>query len=187
MLDIGYSVHSFFMSSVVEGSDGVYEVGEEYDLERSFAGLRYKSFKGLSYYGDVKGVYSEDWAEEDGVDVYVGSDDVRSGTECELVLYFFDVSGDSDVSEGYSLAYGVYSSFVDFLSGKLVIYRDTVRRRRVLLYMEEGIEPSVDVIDGIPYLQCTFKFCNVYGRSFGLDDMTIANRLGLSSYPVYGE
>lgn len=183
---MGYDgVIDCYMCDVLTDADtGVYSVGDEYNLERQFPGLRYKQFKGLSYYGAFKGVYEEDWAEEDGVDVYVSPSDVREQTEVELSLYFFDPNGSEDVSEAYLSMYEVYNAFMELVSASMVIYRDTVRQRRALLYLSEAIEPSVDSINGKIYLSAVFKFKNVYGRTFALDDTTIADRLGIDSYPV---
>lgn len=183
---LGYDeVIDCYMADVLMDADsGSYSVGDEYNLEKQFPGLRYKQFKGLSFYGEPKGVYSEDWVEEDGSDVYVSPLDVREQTEPELTLYFFDPDGSDDAITAYAGMYAVYEEFMSLVSSSLLIYRDTVRQRRLLLYLSSSTEPSVDSVNGLVYLQVEFKFKNVFGRSFSLDDMTIADHLGIDSYPV---
>lgn len=183
---LGYDeVIDCYMSDVLMDADtGSYSIGDEYNLEKQFPGLRYKQFEGLSFYGEPKGVYSEDWVEEDGSDVYISPLDVREQTEPKLTLYFFDPDGSDDTITAYSGMYAVYEEFMSLVSSSLLIYRDTVRQRRLLLYLSSSTEPSVDSVNGLVYLQVVFKFKNVFGRSFSLDDMTIADYLGIDSYPV---
>lgn len=186
---LGYDEYSFFMTRVGCNTDGSFEVAEEEtDLERGFVGLRYKSLSGLGDYGAVKSVYAEDYAEEDGVDVYFGSGDVvREQTEYKLSLYFFCADESvTDIPEQCDVARSVYESFMDFVSGGLLVYRDTVRQRRALMYLDEASEPSTDNLLGRVYLAVTFTFKSVLGRSYPLDDTTIQDYLGVESLPVYG-
>lgn len=179
--------------SVDEDEDGggsVFTVdgGGERDLERYFEGLRYKQFEGVSTYGAVKSSYAEDYAEEDGAQVYVSSNATREQTEPVLTLYFFcSNSSVTDFAAQYKSASELYHSFVEFLSGCYIIYRDTIRQRRLLLYLsdEDELEPETDSVKGRAYIECEFYFKNVFGQSFSLDDMTIAEYLSLSEYPTY--
>lgn len=129
----------------------------------------------------MKGVYSESYAEEDGDDVYMSSGVVRSSVEYTLELYFFcpdDVGG--DYAARVDAARAVYEEFMDYVSGGMIVWWDTVRHRRVLMYLEEGVEPDDDVVCGEPYLGVELKFRGVFGRSFPLGDATIAEYFGLS-------
>lgn len=178
---VGYDAYRFLMTRV-DVFDGVYVVGAELDIEREFDGLRYQRFEGLSEYGELSSVYEEGYAEVDGVLEYVGGD-VRGGVDMKLLLCFFG----GVVDDGYDVMYGVYSSFMDWVSGCRLIYRDTCRNRRVLMYLKDGVTVKSDVVRGCPYLSVSLTFGNVFGRSFGLDDMTIADRLGIGSYPVVSD
>lgn len=185
---LGYDEYSFFMTRVDRLSGGSYEVADtEVDLERDFVGLRYKSFSGLGSFGDIKGVYAEDWAEDDGVDVYVSGDVVRSQVEYKLALYFFCADESvTDIPSQVDAARSVYEAFLDYVSGCLLVYRDTVRKRRALMYLEDASEPSTDSLVGKSYLAVTFTFKSVLGRAYPLSDTAIADYLGVDSLPVYG-
>lgn len=191
-MELGYDAYSYFMVRCEPDGAGSYVVSDsELDLERDFVGLRYKSLSGLGNYGKVRGVYTEEYAEEDGVGVYVSASVVRESFELVLSLYFFPPSGTWEVdidsfASGVDLARGVYESFVDYVSGCLLVYRDSLRQRRCLLYLGKACEPSVDSVNGIPYLSVSFTFVSVLGRSYPLDDGTIAGWLGVDSLPVYG-
>lgn len=184
---LGYDDYGYYMTKCVRDADGVWSVGEELDLERDFDGLRYKSFSGLTAYGEQRAVYTEEYAESDAVLSYVSSSvDSRSALELELVLYFFCPDATVlDFAGVYAGASAVYHSFVEYLANGYVLYRDTIRRRRVLMYLVESLEPSTDSVRGKAYIECAFKFSGVFGRSFGLDDTTLLGYLGLDSYPVY--
>lgn len=196
-MSLGYDDYRYFMTRVtqsVDEADGgsVFTVdsGGELDLERDFEGLRYKQFEGVSTYGAVKSSYAEDYAEEDGAQVYVSTNATREQTEPVLTLYFFCADGSvTDFAGQYKAASELYHSFVGFLSGCYIIYRDTIRQRRLLLYLsdEEELEPETDSVKGKAYIECEFSFKNVFGKSFSLDDTTIADYLGLEEYPAYGE
>lgn len=184
---LGTDDYSYYMTRVVRSDDGGYEVGQEVDVEVSFDGLRVGSVGGLEDYGGPKGAYSEDWAEEDGALVYVSQSDVREQTEVVLEAHVFAPdrpSSYTDRGAAFTAMYSVYASFMDYISGCYVMWRDTVRGRRVLMYLSEESKPTVNSLeDGSLTVKLTFQ--NVYGRSFALDDMTVAGMLGIDSYPVY--
>lgn len=188
MSRLGYDEYSFYMTKCVRDDDGVWSVGTEVDLERDFDGLRYRSFSGLNAYGEQRAVYTEEYAESDAVLSYVSSStDSRKPLELELELCFFNPDGTvTGIAESYANAVSVYHAFVGYLAGGYVMYRDTIRKRRVLMYLVEAIEPITDSIKGLVYLDAKFKFSGVFGRSFGLDDQTIADYVGIDSYPEYG-
>lgn len=191
---LGFDAYSYYLVRCLPDGLGGYEPdGEELDLERDFVGLRYKSLSGLGNVGKVRGIYEEEYAEVDGVEVHISADIVREGFDLVLSLYFFPPDGVDDV-DGVSLgaaissARSVYERFVCAISGCLLVYRDTCRQRRVLCYLSDAVEPDVDSVNGVPYLSAAFKLQSVLGSSCGLsgDDSTIEDWLGVDSLPVYG-
>lgn len=182
MSAVGYDEYTYYMLRGVPDGVGGYTLDASgRDLERDFDGLRYKSFGPVGGYGDKKGVYSESYAEEDGDDVYMSSDVVRSSLEYKLELYFFCPDDSlTEYAARVNAAREVYEEFMDYVSGGMIVWWDTVRRRRVLMYLEEGVEPDDDVVCGEPYLGVALKFKGVFGRSFPLGDTTIAEYFGLS-------
>lgn len=173
--------YSFYMRRCVQQSDGSYVVGDVVSIEDAFVGLRYKSLSGINNAGKPKGVYTEDYAEVDGERVYVSASVARESIEMTLTLYFLNDASYGEVSaESYGAADGVYHAFLEYITGCEIFYWDTARQRKVLMHLEEAIEPSTDSINGASYLEAQFKFSNAYGVSFAMDDTTIEKKLGLA-------
>ena len=57
-----------------------------------------------------------------------------------------------------------------FITGSKIAYRDTARKRKVLMYLSGATEPKSDTLYGQKYKEVTFTFKNVYGHSFGYDE-----------------
>lgn len=164
--------YEFFMKRVVRGEGGVEVVSEEKNLERDFPGLKYNAFEGLNSYGKPKNVYTEVFAESDKANVYISPNATYEQTTLKLKLYFFDPDEHSTDSEAYDAIDKTYHTFVEFISGCKIIYRDTARKRKVMMVLEDSLTPEVDRIYGIPYKSVTFTFQNIYGHSFPLTDQT---------------
>ena len=164
--------YEFFMKRVMRGEDGNETVSEEKNLEVDFPGLKYNAFEGLNAYGKPKNVYTEEYAERDKASVYVSPNPTYDQTTLKLKLYFFDSDGQTTDSESYDAIDEVYHSFVEFISGCKIIYRDTARKRKVMMVLEDATTPDADRIYGIPYKSVTFTFKNIYGRSFPITDQT---------------
>lgn len=172
-------------------SSGVYKCasnasGVSLEDNKTFGFCRYKSCDGLEATGKVKSLYVEEYAESDDVRVWQSAVLSRSSGSVTLVLYWFGVdpslgySGILDESEELrqvSVASSGYNSFRSALDGCLVEYWDDYRCRRVLLYLEEAVSMSVDKLCVLPYKEVSFKFGNVFGGSFPLDDDTISTWL----------
>lgn len=172
-IDCGYS---FFMSPVTESEeDGTDIIGQEVDIEDHFPGLVYKSCTGLKSFGKTR-PYEEKFAEDDKASVYISPDDPRDQTTITLTLFFFDAKEHDDDAEAIAAIDSVYRSFMTFISGCRIIYRDTARKRKVLLYLSDSTDPKTDRLYGIPYCEVDFKFQNVYGRSFGYDEELPASK-----------
>lgn len=190
-MELGYDVYSYYIVRCLPDGVGGYVPSDvELDLERDFVGLRYKSLSGLGNVGKLRGVYEEEYAELDGVDVHVSADVVREGFEMSLSLYFFPprpLSSYEDLGVAMGAARGVYERFVDAVSGCLLVWRDTCRCRRVLCYLSDSVEPEEDSVMDVPYLRAKFMLKSVLGRSCGLagDDSGIEDWLGVVSLPVW--
>lgn len=136
------------------------------DLEASFEGLRYKSCAGLNDYGELSSNYAESYPETGKAEVHVGRNPVHKQTSIVLTLLFFE--GDGDAGDGKDDS--SYHRFVDFVTGCEVAYRDTARRRKVLMYLTGASKPKHDTLYGKKYKEVSFTFTNVYGFSFGYED-----------------
>lgn len=159
----------FYISRVERDSSGAEAVGPFLDMESSFRGLHYLKLSGINSQGSPR-VYEESFAEADGVSVYIPSDGVCDSSEISLSLLFLGGSGGTPESELYSQAQECFRSFLDYVTGHEVIYYDTARHRKVRMYLSSPVSPSRDTLHGVPCLVADFKFKNVYGRSFALDD-----------------
>lgn len=131
------------------------------DLEAEFSGLRYKECTGLNAYGEPKNVYSEDYAETSKAEVFVGGAPSYKQTSIKLTLVFLENDSKDDKA---------YHDFLAFVSGCKVAFRDTARKRKVLMYLTGATEPKSDTLKGQNYKEVTFTFTNVYGCTFGYDE-----------------
>ena len=131
------------------------------DLETDFPGLRYKECTGLNSYGEPTNMYAEDFAETGKAEVYVSSTSAHKQTTIKLTLIFLEDDTRDDKS---------YRDFMAFITGYKIAYRDTARKRKVLMYLSGATEPKSDTLYGQKYKEVTFTFRNVYGHSFGYDE-----------------
>ncbi len=131
------------------------------DLETGFPGLRYKECTGLNSYGEPTNMYAEDFAETSKAEVYVSSTPAYKQTTIKLTLIFLEDDTKDDKS---------YRDFMAFITGSKIAYRDTARKRKVLMYLSGATEPKSDTLYGQKYKEVTFTFKNVYGHSFGYDE-----------------
>lgn len=182
----GRDEYSFYLRKVTDNGDGTHTAGDEKCLEDDFKGLRYKSLTGLNLTGKPKGVYTEEYAEMNGDDVYVSQNTARGSTELTLSLVFL-CPDDTHASYASQIAAmeATYHDFCDWLGGGLLIWRDTARQRRVLMYLSNNPTVSSDKFgSGIPYIEASFKFKNILGASYALDDTTIADWLGVKQEDI---
>lgn len=131
------------------------------DLETCFPGLRYKECTGFNSYGEPTNMYAEDFAETSKAEVYVSSTPAYKQTTIKLTLIFLEDDTKDDKS---------YRDFMAFITGSKISYRDTARKRKVLMYLSGATEPKSDTLYGQKYKEVTFTFKNVYGHSFGYDE-----------------
>lgn len=131
------------------------------DLETGFPGLRYQGCTGLNSYGEPTNMYAEDFAETSKAEVYVSGTPAYRQTTIKLTLIFLEDDTKDDKS---------YRDFMAFITGSGIAYRDTARKRKVLMYLSGATEPKSDTLYGQRYKEVTFTFKNVYGHSFGYDE-----------------
>lgn len=144
------SGYKFYMSRYINNS---WE--EEVSLEDYFEGMKYSKCDGLSTFGKPKNIYTESYAEEEKLRVYIPPTVVRENTDIEFEFIF---SGGNRRS--------VYNSFVDWITGYKIKYRDTCRGKEVEMILIEAIEPEDDFLYGSdPYIASAFKFKNLIGSS----------------------
>jgi len=136
------------------------------DLEKDFEGLRYMRCEGLNDYGEVTSNHTETYPESSKADSYVSKTPAHKPTTIKLTLYFFEGGEDDEKNDA------TYHSFMKFITGSKVVYRDTKRKRKALMELEgEPTKPKADTLYGQKYKEVTFTFKNVYGMTFGYDDI----------------
>lgn len=128
---------------------------DEVSLEDYFQGMKYISCEGLSNYGKIKNIYTESFAEVEDLRVYMPETVVRENTDIEFVFGFEKEN-----------RRGTFDSFVDWVGGHVVKYRDTARNREVEMVLIEKIEVDDDLLIGSsPFITVPFKFKNLRGRT----------------------
>lgn len=143
------SKYKFYISRYEDG-----EYSEEQSIEDVFEGLRVATIKGLSNKGKPR-VYSETYAELDGSQIYIPPTTTRESTTIEFEILF--------MGDAYR---DVYDSFVEFITGATVKYRDTCRKRQVEMVLNDKIEVSDEMLYGEQqFIMAKFKFLNLAGHA----------------------
>ena len=127
------------------------------DLEEYFPGLYYSKCEGLETVGAAKNIYTEDYAEADGLRVYHPTDTTGGAvahkeTEVKLTLIFLD--------DGRRAA---YNAFCTFLENGRVFYWDNARNKKVWLILQKEVAPDADTVVPDGYIGVTFIFTNIWG------------------------
>lgn len=161
-----------YITRITTNKDGTDQPDEEVEISDKFKGLCYNAVSGLDKYGKIR-MYKEIYPESPKIDVFIPSDFTREATTISLKLYFFDPNNSSDQETAVAAVEKIYNDFVEYISGVKIKYRDNVRKRKALLCLEEAVDPDVDRLYGVVYKSVTFKFNNIYGQTFALDDSTI--------------
>lgn len=162
-----------FIAKVSKGDDGKYAIteGTTKNVMTDFDGVFYQAADGVEAIGQPR-VYTEEYPESDELSVYFPEKTTLKATDFTLKLYFI---APDDKKDNGAIDYIInsYQSFMDYLQGSLILYWDNVRKRKLLLALTESVKPSTtSVLEGREYLAVSFKFKNVYGKSFALDDET---------------
>ena len=162
-----------FLAKVSKGNDGKYAIieGTNKNVMTDFDGVFYQAADGVEAIGQPR-AYTEEYPESGELDVYFPEKTTLKATDFTLKLYF--IAPDDKVgNEAIDYIINSYHSFMDYLQGSLILYWDNVRKRKLLLALTESVKPSTtSVLEGREYLAVSFKFKNVYGRSFALSDTT---------------
>lgn len=125
------------------------------DLEVDFEGLRYQEAKGLNLTGKPR-LYTETYADADRVRVYIPEDVTYEPT---TITFSFVFLGDDRQN--------IYDAFVEFVSGKRMVYWDSARGKYAYFYVGDSIQPAEEKwYYSTPYLRLELKVSNVYGRTF---------------------
>lgn len=147
-------IYHFYMQQTDKA--GTVVSNSKKDLETDFSGLVYKACKGLSSVGKPKNVYTENYAEASGLRTFLPGDNggsvAHEATDIELELLFKDSSRRA-----------TYDSFCAYIKTHRLFYWDTARHKKVWLVLTDAIEPTEDVLKGVPYILATFKFKNLWG------------------------
>ena len=162
-----------FIAKVSKGDDGKYTIAEgtTKNVMTDFEGVFYQAADGIEAIGQPR-VYTEEYPESDELSVYFPEKTTLKATDFTLKLYFI-APDNKEGNEAIDCIINSYHSFMDYLQGSLILYWDNVRKRKLLLALTESVKPSTtSVLEGREYLAVSFKFKNVYGRSFALSDTT---------------
>lgn len=140
--------YSFFLQRL----DGALE-----DIEDVY-NCKYKQFTGMTYDGDIKNVYAEDYAEQDGnrIHIPVQSGLTHKAFDCKLQLLFPRATCQVDARRFYERYKGVKCE-----------YHDTFRKRYATLVMTK--QPNVTqerLYSDSPYQLVEFTFSNIKGRLY---------------------
>lgn len=116
----------------------------------------YSQFTEVSFNGDIKNIYTEDFAEKSGEDVYISDELAFKSFECKLTLLFRKSTCQNDVR-----------SFMDYIYGNKIEYNDTFRKRYLTLLMTTKPNIKQEKLYGDePYMLVEFTFKNILGQSF---------------------
>ena len=162
-----------FIAKVSKDSNGKYSIidGTTKDVMTDFEGTYYQSADGVEAYGTPR-VYTEEYPESKELDVFFPENTTFKNTEFTLKLYFI---APKDITDNDAIDYinDAYNAFTEFITGSKILYWDNVRKRKLMLALTDSVKPSTtSVLSGREYLAVSFKFKNIYGKSFPLEDET---------------
>ena len=156
----------FYIAKATKNTNGKFVAGPSVEISTYFKGARYKKADGVENYGKPR-TYTETFPESPTPNIFFGS--TLETTDLTLTLYFFDVDKHEEETEAISAIDAVYHSFVDYITGTYIKYWDNIRQRKVILAYQEATKPTVDSLYNLIYKEVSFKFINVYGKSFPID------------------
>ena len=157
-----------YIAKAARNLDDTFSLGETVEIQEHFKGAYYNAVDGLETYGTPRS-YTESFPESKSIDVYFPENTTYEATDFTLKLYFFDPENKTDEIEAIANVDKAYHAFVDYITGGYVKFWDNVRQRKVMLAFLESTKPTTDKLYGLVYKEVSFKFKNIYGRSFPLD------------------
>lgn len=150
------------------------EVEESFDrvnIEREYNCI-YKQFSSFDGVGEIKNTYTEDYAESDGVRIYIPPKNelAHKTFECKLQLLFPRASCAADSRR-----------FVEDFQGVRVEYYDTFRKRRATLVMTKAPTVSQErLYSDTKYQLMEFTFTNILGHTYDNSLLGGGNMITLS-------
>lgn len=128
------------------------------DLETDFPGLVYSKAEGLLAVGKVKNIYTESYADGNGLRVHLPAEPKRDATTVKFTFYFTGAD-----------RYMQYLSLCEYMKGQKVKYWDTKRNRFIYFVARNEFKPAEEVFVGSnPYLKFEFEVTNVDGTNYAL-------------------
>lgn len=158
-----------YLAKATKNADGTFTDGDAVEIQAYFPGAKYNAVDGLETYGKPR-TYTEEYPESKSVDVYHPENTTREKTDFTLKLYFFDPNNNEDETTAIAEIDKAYHSFVEYITGGYIKFWDNVRQRKVYLSFQENTKPTVDKLYGCIYKDVSFKFVNIFGESFPLDE-----------------
>lgn len=161
-----------YISTATKNIDGTFTVNnDKEDILQTFPSAKYNELDGMNAYGKPK-IYTEQYAEESSQDVFFQTETLYETTDFNLKLYMIDEqSGGSDTAR-ISAVIAQYHSLMERLAGKYIRLEDNIRKRKMMLVLADEVKPAKEQLYGIVYMSVTFKFKNIFGRSFDISDNT---------------
>ena len=156
----------FYIAKVSKNANGNFIADESVEISEHFKGACYKKVDGVENYGKLR-TYTETFPESPTPNIFFGN--TLETSEFTLTLYFFDIDNHEDETDAIKAVDEAYHTFVDYITGTYIKYWDNIRQRKVMLTYQEPTKPSVDSLYGIIYKEVSFKFTNLYGKSFPLN------------------
>lgn len=100
---------------------------------------------GINDYGELKSLYTENYAESSETKVYIAPEVSRKVPDVKFNLYFIGDDFQTD-----------YDNFINFISNRKLEYRDTLRGKRCYLILSKEVQnKSEDILN---YIEAEFTF-----------------------------
>lgn len=148
------------VATATRNPDGTFAIADdEEDILVKYPSAVYNELSGMESYGEPR-TYIEEYAEEPSADAFLKAG-AYGTSEFTMKLYFFGTL------EGITAQ---YHSLMDFLAGRCIRLSDNIRKRKMILVLNNAVSPSEEKLYGVVHFSVSYKFTNLYGRSFDLAD-----------------
>lgn len=147
------------IATATRNPDGTFTIADdEEDILVKYPSAVYNELSGMESYGEPR-TYTEEYAEEPSADVFLKKG--YGTSEFTMKLYFFGTLEEITAQ---------YHSLMDFLAGRCIRLSDNIRKRKMILVLSNAVSPSEEKLYGVTHFSVSYKFTNLYGRSFDLAD-----------------